>query len=228
MIAKVIQKLLHIPRKLSKRFSRHHLEDFLVAALANVHLTGTGKTCLNIGSGGDVEKVVRRVMPDRILSVDIDPSRKPDQVADACDMRAFGDGGFDAVIMMEVLEHIPTPHKAIAEIRRVLKPEGKLILSVPFIFPIHDLPHDHFRFTRFGLKSLLSDFKNVEIKEKNDYVHAILVLVGRLMYNTSLKDQMVGCALFCAALLAYPLIFVASRLIGSKNVTTGYVVTATR
>lgn len=53
----------------------------------------------------------------------------------------FGDGSFDAVTMFDVLEHIPDHHQAIAEVKRVLRPGGVLLVSTP---------NEHWRFPYYG------------------------------------------------------------------------------
>jgi SAM-dependent methyltransferase len=59
--------------------------------------------------------------------------------------------------MQAVLEHLHTPEVAISEAFRVLKPGGFLYLEVPFLQGFHADPHDYFRFTQVGLKSILKD-----------------------------------------------------------------------
>jgi ubiquinone/menaquinone biosynthesis C-methylase UbiE len=54
----------------------------------------------------------------------------------------------DCVTMLDVLEHVPNDHKALAEIYRILKPGGVLILSVPayqHLWSAHDEALHHFR-----------------------------------------------------------------------------------
>ena len=65
---------------------------------------------------------------------------KVDIIADAHDLSQIPDASFDIVLCTEVLEHLHTPERAIAEFRRVLKPQGLLLLSTRFIFPLHDVP----------------------------------------------------------------------------------------
>ena len=60
----------------------------------------------------------------------------------------------DTVVLLEVLEHIPDPNKVFEEIGRVLKSKGKLIMSMPFIYPLHDSPFDFQRFTHNGLQNI--------------------------------------------------------------------------
>ena len=98
-------------------------------------------------------------------------------------MNFFEDKKFDYIFIMEVLEHVHNPIKAIKEIRRTLKKGGKLIMSTPFIFPIHDEPYDFFRFTKYGLKLILKNFRNITIKERNTSTKTILVLILRFYFN---------------------------------------------
>jgi len=64
------------------------------------------------------------------------------------------DDSMDTVILTEVLEHVPDPVATLNEIFRVLKPSGKLVMSMPFLYPIHDAPYDFQRLTLFGLHEL--------------------------------------------------------------------------
>lgn len=64
---------------------------------------------------------------------------------------------FDTVILSDVLEHIRKPEELIAEIHRIMKPNGKFILNIPFFYWLHEQPFDYFRYTQFALKSMLED-----------------------------------------------------------------------
>jgi len=57
----------------------------------------------------------------------------------------------DTVVAFQVLEHIPEPDLFLSECCRILKPGGRIVLTVPFMWHIHEAPHDYFRFTRYGL-----------------------------------------------------------------------------
>lgn len=72
---------------------------------------------------------------------------------------------YDTVLLFEVLEHVSNPEKAVGEVQRILKPGGYLLLTAPFIYPLHDIPYDYLRFTRFYLENLLEEnkFKVVKI-----------------------------------------------------------------
>lgn len=67
----------------------------------------------------------------------------------------FEDGAFDAVLCNQVLEHVFEPEEFVREIARVLKPGGRLLLTVPFVWDEHEQPRDYARYSSFGLKALL-------------------------------------------------------------------------
>lgn len=75
----------------------------------------------------------------------------PDVFADAKAI-PFAEGTFDTVLLLEVLEHVRDPDRVLQEIARVLKPAGRLLLSTPFLYPLHDAPHDYQRYTEYGLR----------------------------------------------------------------------------
>ncbi|MHB1297042.1 MAG: class I SAM-dependent methyltransferase [Gemmatimonadaceae bacterium] len=78
-------------------------------------------------------------------------------LGDAQDMTAIPNDAYDTAFCFEVLEHLPRPGRALAEIARVLRPGGTLLLSAPHLSRLHEEPHDYFRFTRHGLRVLMED-----------------------------------------------------------------------
>jgi ubiquinone/menaquinone biosynthesis C-methylase UbiE len=216
--------------RLSKRFSRVNLYEWLQVELAshNGRAASAGKkaSVLNVGSGGDVYGALKKNPAFHITQIDIDPARKPDIVADICDLNMFQEHSCDIVVMLEVLEHVKEPQRALDEIRRVLKPGGTLILSVPFIFPIHDEPYDFYRYTKYGLQYLLRDYRDISMRERNDYIHALIVLFSRMTRVTDKKSLMAGLIIFSYILIQYPFFWVMSKFFQVKLATTGYFVTA--
>lgn len=79
----------------------------------------------------------------------------------------FPDNDFDVIICSEVLEHTLDPEYLLKEMRRVLRPDGTLFLTMPFVWPEHETPYDFQRFTSFKHARLLkkNDFKNIVIKQ---------------------------------------------------------------
>lgn len=76
--------------------------------------------------------------------------------ADVQDLSAVRSASYDTVLCSEVLEHLPRPESALHEFHRVLKSDGKLVLTVPFLSRLHEEPHDYFRYTVHGLRELFT------------------------------------------------------------------------
>jgi SAM-dependent methyltransferase len=75
------------------------------------------------------------------------------------------DGCVDAVICTEVLEHVGDPGAVLGELYRLLVPGGRIWLTTPFVWPLHEEPYDHYRYTQYALRSLLrqAGFEGVEV-----------------------------------------------------------------
>jgi len=61
---------------------------------------------------------------------------------------------FDAVLCTQVLEHLEWPRESVKEMYRILKPGGKLFITVPMAQDEHQIPYDYFRYTSYGLQSI--------------------------------------------------------------------------
>jgi SAM-dependent methyltransferase len=214
--------------KMSKVLSRKGLYEFLSKEYAAIP---QGADVLSIGAGGEIDQLLQEFAKRigfRVVSFDIDESRGPDIIGDICSYN-FDRTQFDVVVMSEVLEHLHSPHLGLKNIHGILKKGGTLILSTPFILPMHDRPHDYFRFTRYGLEFLLKDFRRVQVEERNSYFEAIDVLWVRLLQTNSRPSRLL--CLVIIPLIFYlkrPLTALLTRLISTDAMTTGYVVTAVR
>lgn len=112
----------------------------------------------------------------KYIAAGFEPSSNHDKYN--CDMHqdiqnmTFDDASFNAVICLEVLEHVRNPFKAVDEIKRVLRPDGRLFLTVPFLTQYHgkggrsakhsEYP-DFWRFTHQGLQILFENFQELEV-----------------------------------------------------------------
>lgn len=96
---------------------------------------------------------------DQVTCVDWGSSphacRHLDQTADLTGVLPLAGSTYDTVLLSDVLEHIPTPESTCAEIARVLKPGGTLIMNVPFFYWLHEQPYDFYRYTEYALSRLM-------------------------------------------------------------------------
>ena len=140
---------------------------------------GRGDTLLDMGCGGgrhafaamkrgakvvalDADGGELKVVQDTVTAMDeageIPPGGAGVPVQGDALALPFADGAFDRIIASEVLEHIPDDRGAIAELARVLRPGGRMAVTVPARLPerinwalsteYHDIPGGHIRIYR--------------------------------------------------------------------------------
>ncbi|CAG9255576.1 hypothetical protein PUN4_240021 [Paraburkholderia unamae] len=112
---------------------------------------------LNLSAGGTTEKFAH------VVEAEYSIFRHTDLVADS-HVLPFDDNCFEAAIVMNAFEHYREPDKAAAELRRVLKPGGRLLIHTAFMQPLHEKPFHFFNCTRYGLEQWFRDF-DVELIE---------------------------------------------------------------
>jgi ubiquinone/menaquinone biosynthesis C-methylase UbiE len=95
---------------------------------------------------------------------------------------------FDAIMCIEVLEHLPDPVQAIKEFSRLLKPNGHLIITAPFCSLTHFAPY-HFSsgFNKYWYEKHLAEYKfnNIEITENGNFFEYLAQEVYRMPYISS-------------------------------------------
>ena len=214
--------------KMSNVFSRENLLTLLDRELLPLTQLPRPVDVLNIGAGGELGGRVAAVANARVQTIDVDPQRGPDLVADVTDLSMFEDRSFDVAFLLEILEHVKQPERAAREIRRVLKPGGKVVVSTPFMLEIHEAPHDYYRFTRYGLEHLFREFEDVKITARSRYIKSALVPLLRLWKSPFWFDRFIGLILLISALILYPLVKLFDVLIRSDTVTAGYFLVARR
>jgi SAM-dependent methyltransferase len=148
---------------------------------------------LEIGSGN--RRLEKHLASDtRYIALDYPPSGqrynvRPDVWGDASAL-PFGKETMDAVVMLEVLEHLPDPHAALHEASRVMTANGQVVLSFPFLYPIHDSPYDFSRLTHFGLKQLAADagLEIVHLAERGGAGESAALLSSLALAQTALSS----------------------------------------
>lgn len=103
----------------------------------------------------------RREYLPNVVNFEIVPYPSTDVVGVGEDL-PFADGAFDAVLTLDVLEHVKDPFRCAQEIARVLKPGGRLYAVVPFLQPYHGYPHHYYNMTHQGLANLFAGTVEIE------------------------------------------------------------------
>jgi SAM-dependent methyltransferase len=110
-------------------------------------------------------------------------------VLGAAERLPFKDESFDAVLSLNVLEHVKDPFQSAREIMRVMKPGAELMCVAPFLQPLHGYPHHYFNMTASGLLSLFADLESKRI-ENYGAMHPLWTLTWILgRYRDELPDE---------------------------------------
>ena len=145
-----------------------------------------GANVLDLGCGDrSYEKYIG--LKNNYIGIDVEVSGRseenkiPDYYFDGENI-PLEDESVDVILFLEVLEHVTSPEKLLPEIRRVLKPQGLIIFSVPFIWPLHEEPFDFRRLTLYGTERLFNsiDFKIISKKKLFVGWHGISKLFNSL------------------------------------------------
>lgn len=104
--------------------------------------------------------------PEKIINIDINSDTNPEIVADLNKTLPLPDGFADTVFLFSVIYILENPEEVLKEIRRILKSEGRFLMSAPFIFNEAKEPADYWRFTSSGIYKLLQNagFNKIEIE----------------------------------------------------------------
>jgi SAM-dependent methyltransferase len=117
------------------------------------------------------------------VGLDVNPGPGVDCIADV-EALPQDDASVGTVVAMNTLEHVPRFWRGLEEIRRVLRPDGALLLSCPFYFHIHQYPCDYWRFSPQALEFLLCDYSTRIVgwqgpRRKPAHVWAVAFREGR-------------------------------------------------
>ncbi|MGA9852144.1 MAG: class I SAM-dependent methyltransferase [Gammaproteobacteria bacterium] len=150
----------------------------------------------------------------------------------------FAGSSFDTVLLLEVLEHVRDPECVLREIARVLKPGGRLLLSVPFLYPLHDAPHDYQRYTEYGLQQIVGAaglvtrelLPRVQGLESAALLTAIACAESVLHAARNQRWRLIFAPLFITAIpLVNTVSWLAARLAGrSQILAAGFAMIATK
>lgn len=151
---------------------------------------------LDVGAGDLRHKIdVFSLYGNRYFSIDVKKSghkgfKNPDKFFDG-EKIPYLSNSFDVVILTEVFEHVQNIDKLVLDIKRVLKKNGKLIFSVPFLWPEHEIPYDFRRLTSYGLKYYFKKkgFKILHYKKLNKGLNALGYIISSEMSKNNYKHN---------------------------------------
>lgn len=116
----------------------------------------------------------------------------------------FPDGHFDTVLSSEVFEHVFELDDLLKEINRVTRPGGSLLITLPFIWPEHEVPYDYARYTSYGIVDLLerSGFTVEAHTKASNTVETIFQVLAAYVWHTVLPEPLVAKFLLTPILVA--------------------------
>jgi SAM-dependent methyltransferase len=139
---------------------------------------------LDIGCGSMPYRPLVTAPPSRVtryIGLDLAHSEyaKPEVEWDGRRM-PFADASVDCALATEVFEHCPEPEVVMREAHRVLKPGGILFFSVPFLWPLHCVPNDAYRYTPFALERHLKNagFASVDMQALGGWDASLAQMMG--------------------------------------------------
>ncbi len=180
------------------------------------------KNCIavNLGSGNSN-------ISEEILNIDVIPYKNIDICCNIGNLPFVGNS-IDVVMVVAVLEHVPSPEKVVKEIHRVLKKNGVVYALVPFIVGYHASPFDYSRRTYSGVKELFKDFTIIKIKNGGGPTSGLLWIFQEwiaILLSFGLKPIyiFIHCIMM---ILTFPIKFLDSILVYhpmAKNISSSFI-----
>ncbi|MBV5275601.1 MAG: glycosyltransferase [Lamprocystis purpurea] len=155
-----------------KIYASNHISNPLPAHVID-RIRATAGLVLNLSAGGTAERL------PNVIEVEAAIFRHTDLVADAHCL-PFADRVFDGVVALNAFEHYAEPIRAAAEIHRLLKPGGWVLIQTAFLQPEHEAPWHFYNCTKQGLLRWFEHFtvEQVHVSENFNPYHAIAWLAS--------------------------------------------------
>jgi SAM-dependent methyltransferase len=158
----------------------------LAKHIADLAVSVTGKT-LDVGCGS--KPYVQLYGSSEYVGLEIDTpenrlSKNADYFYDGENF-PFPDGAFDSLVANEVFEHVFNPSRFLEETARVLKPNGLVLMTIPFVWDEHEQPYDYARYSSFGIRALLEQhgFSVLEQRKSMDDIRVIFQLLNGYIFK---------------------------------------------
>ena len=160
-----------------------------IGALAG-HITGR---TLDVGCGN--KPYLRLYRSEECVGLEIDTpqdraSKSAEYYYDGSRF-PFADESFDSIVASEVFEHVFNPDQFVSEVMRVLKPGGKVLLTMPFVWDEHEQPLDFARYSSFGIRFLLErqGLEIIELRKSTDDIRVIFQLLNCYLYTKTVTGN---------------------------------------
>ncbi|MBI4825079.1 MAG: class I SAM-dependent methyltransferase [Nitrospirae bacterium] len=192
-----------------------------------------GKTVLDVGAGSGH---YRKFFPNnRYITIDIGLEQESNEgidiVADILNM-PIDDSSIDYMMCIEVIEHVKDGNLLLKEMNRVLKKNGRLLITSPLCFGEHLDPHDYYRYTQYSMKELLekNGFIVLETEKRGGCFTLIAYLLGRIpdqiekghALPAPLRKPLMRLLRWPFTYMLAPVFLKLDRLDSNKNFTLGY------
>jgi SAM-dependent methyltransferase len=171
------------PKAMLDRLHDYRLRGDILRSITE-QLHNFSGTFLDVGCGRMPYKGVILGPPSQVkryvgADVEANPHGQPDLVLDGQHI-PLEDASVDSAMATEVLEHCAEPMQLLHELIRVLKPGGFFLFTVPFLWPLHEVPHDHYRYTPFALKRLFKEagFTELQLKVHGGWDASLAQMLG--------------------------------------------------
>lgn len=169
-------------------FARKGLAKHVSELAGNI----TGKT-LDVGCG--TKPYAELYCSEEYVGLEIDTpqnraSKNADYFYDGNEF-PFASASFDSMVANEVFEHVFNPDQFLAEAVRVLKPGGKVLLTLPFVWDEHEQPYDFARYSSFGIKALLErhGLEIVEQRKSTDDIRVIFQMLNTYLFKKTVTGN---------------------------------------
>lgn len=194
--------------------SEHKLRSEIKSAIESV--VAPSEKWLDVGCG--LRPYESYFPAGSYVGVDIEASgrdphlKTPDHYYDGR-VLPFSDNSFGGVISTQVLEHVSSPRSLLAEMYRVIRPGGKLIISLPFVWQEHEEPYDFFRFTQFGIADMLKQtgFEVDHIVKDTGGIETLAVTLNSYIVH-NLVPPIHGFGRLVALTICFPIQLIAMAL----------------
>lgn len=141
----------------------------------------------------------------------------------------FKHNSFHNTVSFQVLEHHRNPQKMMREMLRVTKKNGFMLMTMPFIWGLHEQPHDYFRFTKNGFWELIKNnkCKIMEIRKQGSVFSTVSVLLNDYLANFAMTGKLaylISVILYLPFLLFSYLCFFLDKIFRSENIFLNYLI----